>query len=60
MFRLYRAIISPYLKNRFISFFCTFGIPHVYIDSEVITYAMLFITLKLITSFKIVLNLISI
>jgi hypothetical protein len=38
MFRLYRAIIRPYLKNRSISFSSTFGIPSVYIDGVVITY----------------------
>jgi len=42
MFRLYRAINRPYLKNRSISFFSTFGIPSVYIDGVVTTYAMLF------------------
>jgi hypothetical protein len=42
MFRLYTAIIRPYLKNRSISFLNTFGIPSVYIDGLVITYAMLF------------------
>jgi hypothetical protein len=43
MFRLYRAIIRPYLKNRSISFSSTFGIPSVYIDGVVVTYAMLFL-----------------
>jgi hypothetical protein len=42
MFRLYIHIIRPYLKNRSISFFSTFGIPSVYIDGVVITYNMLF------------------
>jgi len=46
MFRLYRAIIRPYLKNRSISLFNTFGIPSVYIDDVVITYAMLFFFLQ--------------
>jgi hypothetical protein len=60
MFRLYRAIIRPYLKNRSISFFCKFGILCVYIDNEVITYALLFFTLRIITSFKILLKSMSI
>jgi len=41
-FRLYKAIIRPYLKNRSTSFFSTFGIPSVYIDGVVIAYDMLF------------------
>jgi len=53
MLRLYRAIIRPYLKNRSISFFSTFAIPSVYIDGVVITYAMLFCTVRLKTSLKI-------
>jgi hypothetical protein len=56
MFWLYRAIIKPYLKNRSISFFCTFGIPKVYIDSEVIKHDRLFFTLRLKTSFKILIK----
>jgi len=44
MFRLYRAIVRPYLKNRSISFFSTFVIPSVYVDGVVITHAMLFFT----------------
>jgi hypothetical protein len=58
MFRLYRAIIRPYLKNRSISFSRTLENPSVYIDGVVITYAMLFFTLRLKASIKIVLNLI--
>ena len=55
MFRLYRAIIRPYLKNISISFSLTFGIPSVYIDGVVITYAMLlFFALRLKTSLKMV------
>jgi len=42
MFRLYRTIIRPYLKNISISLSSTFGIPSVFIDGVVITYAMLF------------------
>jgi len=38
MFRLYRAIIRPYLKNRSISLSSTFGIPSVCINGLVITY----------------------
>jgi len=49
MFQLYRAIIRPYLKDRSISFFGTFGIPSVDIDGVVITYAMLFFTMSLKT-----------
>jgi hypothetical protein len=60
MFRLYRAIIRPYLRNGSIYFFSTFGIPSVYIGGVVITNAMLFFTLRLKTSFKIVLKLMSI
>jgi len=56
MFRLYTATIRPYLKNRSISFFSTFGIPTVYIDGVVVTYAILFFTLRLKTRFKIVFN----
>jgi len=41
-FRLYRAIIRPYLKDRSISYFRTFRIPSVYIDGVVITFVMLF------------------
>jgi len=55
MFRVYRAIIRLYLKNRSISLSSTFGISSVYIDGVVITYAMLFcFTSRLKTSFKIV------
>jgi hypothetical protein len=50
MFQLYRAIIRPYLKNISISLFNTFGIPVVYIDGIVITYAMLFFISSLKTS----------
>jgi hypothetical protein len=56
MIRLYRAIIKPYLKNRSIALFGTFGIPSVYIDGVVVTYAMLFFILRLKTNFKIVFN----
>jgi hypothetical protein len=42
MFRLYRAIIRPYLKNRSISLSGTFEIPSVYTDGVVVTYDMLF------------------
>jgi len=41
MFQLYRAINRPYLQNRSISLSNTPGIPSVYIDGVVITYAML-------------------
>jgi hypothetical protein len=58
MFRLYRAIIRPYLKNRSISFSSTFGILSVYIDGVIITYAMLFFTFRLKTTIKIVLKII--
>jgi hypothetical protein len=56
MFRLYTATIRPYLKNRSISFFSTFGIPTDNIDGVVVTYAILFFTLRLKTRFKIVFN----
>jgi hypothetical protein len=60
MFRLYKANIRPYLKNRSMSLFSTFGIPSLYIDGVVITYDMLFFSLKLKTGIKIVLKIISI
>ena len=56
MSRLYTATIRPYLKNRSLSFFSAFGIPTVYIDGVVVTYAILFFTLRLKTRFKIVFN----
>jgi len=42
MFRLYIAIIRPYLKNKSVSLFSTSGMPSVYIDGVVITYDLLF------------------
>jgi len=49
MFRLYRATIRPYLKNRSISH----SITSVYKDVVVITYAVLFFfTMRLKTSVK--------
>jgi len=59
MFRLHTAIIRTYLKNRSISLFSTSGIPSVYTDGVVITYAMLFFTFRLKTNIKIVLKIMS-
>jgi len=60
MFRLYRAIIRLYLKNRSILFSSTLGIPSVYIHGVFITYDMLFFILRLKASIKIVLKLMSV